>query len=330
MGVGIKADGGPERGYGHLVRTGSLASELLSQGSDVFYLTKTPDSVAELCPSAVETISLPEEDDLSQARTAIRDNDITTVVTDSYDVNLEYQQELTKVTETLCVFQATARHQICCDILLNTDLFADQIEYEWSGSEPTWCLGTDYLLLRDEFNKLAQQSATWRSVPERALVIMGGSDVNNTTPDVLKAFDGCSVSVDAIVGPGYSNYNEIKQTAKEIDCNINVLETPSDLPLRMFNADFAVTALGTTIYELMATQTPFIGIQQADNQGIVAETVEQRELGIITESGKPLGQSIETIIANRQLRRKLFEKYGTLVDGKGAKRVADILYNSLN
>jgi len=327
MRVGIRADGGPELGYGHLVRTGALAAELLSRRHSVVYLTSTPEPVREFLPSDIELVELTSPDNGNECALKLQSQSVDAVVTDSYHVDHQYQQALSKKIETVAVFQASDEYTLCCDILINSHLFSLDLEYEYVGAEPIWCFGLDYLLLRDEFNRLAQKEPQWREEPKKALIIMGGSDVNNTTPDVLMAFDDFAISVDAIVGPGYSNHDEIVQTAKDVDCEVNVLDTPNDLSQRMFLADFAVTALGTTVYELLMTQTPIIGIQQADNQIIVKETIEQRELGLMAGIRKPLVRPIEKMVNNQRLRKQLFERYRTLVDGKGAGRVADVIEN---
>jgi hypothetical protein len=61
--VVIRADGGPDIGYGHLVRTGALARALVDRGHEVAYATTTPDRVADVCPKACRTIPLPRGSD---------------------------------------------------------------------------------------------------------------------------------------------------------------------------------------------------------------------------------------------------------------------------
>ena len=54
MHLAIRSDGGPDIGYGHLVRTGALAERALEAGDRVTYATRTPGPAREVCPDGVE------------------------------------------------------------------------------------------------------------------------------------------------------------------------------------------------------------------------------------------------------------------------------------
>lgn len=329
MKVAIRADGGPAIGYGHLVRTAALATELLERNHSVLYFTTTPQSIREVCPSAVEVIELSTADDGAECARELRSEKIHAVVTDSYHVVSQYQQELSESVETVAVFQASDEYTLNCDILINSHLFALELEYDYVGPEPLWCLGVDYCLLREEFNQFAQNEPRWRETAAKALIIMGGSDVNNITPEAMRAFDGCNLSVDVIIGPGYTNHEEIERTAETVNCNFSLHNNPSNLAELMFEADFAVSALGTTVYELLATNTPIVGISQAENQKRIARMIHQRDLGIIVDSKTDIREGVKQYTTESRTRWKVFHKYQGLIDGNGPKRVADSIENQI-
>jgi len=87
-----KSPASPGIGYGHLVRTSALASELLQHGHSVTYTT-TPEHVRTVCPADVETETLPDRDGPTPVREFVHDHaDLT--VTDSDLVNGTYQRRL--------------------------------------------------------------------------------------------------------------------------------------------------------------------------------------------------------------------------------------------
>jgi len=315
MNIVIIADGSSEIGYGHLMRTNSFAQEALSKGDKVTYLTRTLQEVESVCSSGVSVVAVENYDEV--IKRVDRDKP-DVVITDSYDINTKYQKRLSEVVPVLAVISDDTRHTLCCDVVINGNVYAPELDYDWVGDEPEWLLGTDYLLMREEFRELADETPPWRDPPKRALVTFGGSDVNNVTPNAIRSFDGFDLEIDVIIGPGYENKAEIEEAIYETEAGFNLLRTPDDLPQRMFDADFAVSATGSTVYELLITGTPIIGIPQSDNQLPVAEALDNYILSCDIEN---IRKVLIEFVENAALREKL-QKHGTeLVDGKGSQRV---------
>jgi UDP-2,4-diacetamido-2,4,6-trideoxy-beta-L-altropyranose hydrolase len=329
MHIVIRSDGGPEIGYGHLVRTSALAELALERGHRVTCATVTPDAAQSVYPDEVRIHPLSSDNERQSFRGWVKNEQPDAVLADSYDFDIRDQRALDEITSCLAVVLDDTHHTICADILINGNAYAPTLEYDYHGDEPRWCLGLDYLLLREDIRTLAQQSPPQRDPPERALVTMGGSDIRGTTPEVLPAFEGTNLIVDIVVGPGFDDENkhEIERVTRETDADIRLLHDPSDLAERMFQADIAVSATGTTSYELLALGTPTIGIPQADNQIPIAEALSDR--GAMIQS-KPtqlneLSPDIKCLIENKQMRRSLRDKGRELIDGNGTERVYDIL-----
>lgn len=320
MKIAIRADGGSETGYGHIIRTGTLAEESLQHGDDVFYFTRTPEVVQEELPSEITTVKLDRQDEVEETIQHIEDYSIDVLFTDSFTVDTGYQEHLSKTDVTLAVRHNFEHYTVCCDVLVYGDLHAPELEYEWIGSKPGFCLGPDYILIRDQFQQAAQKKKVWRNNPERALIIMGGSDVNNETPRIMQAFESFDGTVDVVIGPGFTNEGEIKRTAQTTKSDFNLLFTPENMAEIMHRADFAVSAVGGTVFELLATRTPFIGIPQVDNQKQRAAALQRRDLGLIVDDVDSLSKHIE-LLSSSERRRELYDNMDNVVDGKGAERV---------
>lgn len=320
----FRADGGPDIGYGHLVRTGAVASELLDRNHVVTYATTTPEKVREACPAGVETVTLLSRDDPTPVREFVRNHADITVI-DSYLADGEYQRELRAVAPLVVIADDT-RHRIAADILVNGNLYAPELTYETIGEEPEWCLGPKYALLRPEITSYASKDPPWREPPSRAIVTMGGSDIAKLTPTVIRSFDGFDLRVDAIVGPGFSDEqaDSINQAADEISADVSVVRDPDNLPERMFQADLGVTTASTTTYELLALGTPIVNLPVVDNQLLIANTLKKHDAATVLDRSPTkdmFSEAIRRYVVNPSLRRERRERGQKLIDGNGSVRI---------
>lgn len=321
--VAIRADGSPEIGYGHLVRTGALASELLGRGHRVTYATTTPEYVNYVCPSGTETTELSSRTEAAPFVKFLDDSDVDVVLVDSYIADVDYQRSIRERASLLMISDDT-RHEVCADAVINGNLYAPELEYEVRGDEPTWCLGPDYVMVRDEITRLAKRTPPWRRSPKRAIVTMGGSDVANATPDAVRAFDGTNLRVDVVVGPGFSNEDEIRTVTDGVTADTRVVRDPPNLPKLMFQADFAVGACGSTTYELLALGTPLVCSPVVENQERIASALSERDAAtVVGETNRERGfrRGVIRYIEEPDIRRERRDRGREIVDGRGTERV---------
>jgi UDP-2,4-diacetamido-2,4,6-trideoxy-beta-L-altropyranose hydrolase len=322
MHVAIRADGGPDIGFGHLVRTGALAATVLESGGDVTYLTRTPTSARRVCPEDIEAIELPDSEVGAVCRWVDETNP-NIVFTDSYNANTDYQQTLRSIANASAVVLDDARYTVCADYLINGNIYAPDLTYEWTGPEPTWCLGTDYLLVRDPVCQQAEDPEPFRETPKRVVVTMGGSDIQGATPTAVRAFDGLGVAVDVVIGPGFDNHGRIHRAVGATEAQFALYEDPENFRELIARADVAVSAAGSTTYELLAVGTPTIAIPQADNQEPIANTLADRGAIERVDSAamETLPERIESLLSDADRRRELRKRGRELVDCRGTERI---------
>lgn len=321
----VRVDGGPQIGYGHLIRSNALTEEFLSRDHRVAIATTTPQTAQSIFPETVEITELPSRGDPEPFVDWVTANSPDAVFTDSYPVDTDYQRAIRNQVP-LAVLQDDDRHAVCADLFINGNLYAPDLEYEFVGNDPELCLEPDYVLLRREIRERASDEPPWREQPERAIVMMGGSDIANLTPTAVRAFDGFDIHVDTIVGPGFSDAQEqsIRAAAEEVSAEISVARDPNDLVERMFQADFAVSTSSSTTYELLALGTPIISVPVADNQEPIARSLRERDAASVLEQGvdkKEFRNSIQTYVSTPKLRRAYRNLGQQLVDGHGTERI---------
>lgn len=326
MAVVIRVDGGPEIGYGHLVRSSALAEKLLTAGHTVTVATTTTETAQAVFPDAIETVDLPSRRESAPFVEWLETAAPDIVFTDAYVVDTAYQRAVRQQVP-LTVLQDDDRHAICADLLINGNLYASDLDYNFVGEPPETCLGTEYVLLRREIQEQTAREPPWRDKPERAIIIMGGSDIGQLTPTVVRAFGGFDIHVDAVVGPGCSERQEqtVRTEATKTDANVHVRRDPDDLVERMLAADIAVSTASSTTYELLALGTPLVSIPVVDNQEPIATALRQRDAATVlrhSDGEEAFHSAISKYVRDTELRRRRRRKGQQLVDGGGTERVA--------
>ena len=135
-----------------------------------------------------------------------------------------------------------------------------------------------------------------------------------------------------VVGRLNEDKDKLYKLADELPF-LQLHENVSDMASLMASCDLAVSAAGTTLYELCAAGVPSMSFCLADNQLTAAKTFE--EAGIIPCAGDirySCDEALDRIMdfvtymsENFQKRKAAHETMRRLVDGKGAVRIAEAL-----
>jgi len=324
MHLAIRADGGPGRGYGHLVRTRSLATYARDAGDVVTLATRTVESGRDVYPSDVRVVDVGDD----AGRDWLDDVDPDVLLTDSYDVDTDHQSLLRDAVPALCVVTDGTRHVLDCDVAVNGNLYAPSLSYEWRREEPRWCLGPEYLLLRRAVRERAASRSRVDETtrPRRAVVTFGGSDVRHTTPDGVRAFDGSGLNVDVVLGPGVPSdrAETVRTVADRVAADVTVHRSPDDLVELFARADLAVSGCGSTVYELLAIGTPFVAVTMAENQRPIGSALADRDLATVLEmdpSPASIRDAVASLLDDDALRARRSRRGRELIDGRGVERV---------
>ena len=216
------------------------------------------------------------------------------------------------------------------DIVVNGNIYAPELNYQSTSEGTEFLLGSKYTLLRQEFQNISRSSIS-KNV-NLMLITVGGSDKLNLTPKIIAIIDRleCDLHLDVVVGPGFNNIAQIISITKEIDIEVALHFNVSKMSELMMNSDLAISAGGSTLYELAATGTPAITLLQADNQIKVAEAMDRE--GVVINLGfgdlvseEEVKKTINKLINDFSLRKRMSDKGQSLVDGQGASRVAQFI-----
>ena len=130
----------------------------------------------------------------------------------------------------------------------------------------------------------------------------------------------------AVVGPNNPRSAELEQLAQRAGERIAIRRNPSDMPQLMAWADLAVSAAGTTCWELAFMGLPMLLVVLADNQRPNATCLDK--LGVAGNLGwhgelseDKVRAAVMHTLDDPALRASMSQKGLALVDGRGASRV---------
>lgn len=326
----IRADVGPGVGTGHLMRTIALGQAWSQNGGEVTVVCgEIPRGLlrrieAEKFSVQILQNSLCDEADSSELLDVVTSITPNWIVVDGYRFDDEYQKATKTSGSQLLVlddYQHAQHHH--ADLILNQNIYADLDQYETS-SHSKILAGPSYALLRDEFSKLTPKRTAVEA--RRLLVTFGGADPDNWTLKTLQSLSDLErkrMVVDCVVGACYSNTRELDIFKKSANMNLRIHRNVDRMTTLMSRVDLAITAGGSTCYELARCGVPAVVIAIADNQIPIACAMDDQGImvSIAGDSGNTLGTTINQLLKDPVAREAMSKRGQSLVDGRGAQRI---------
>ncbi|WP_209121730.1 UDP-2,4-diacetamido-2,4,6-trideoxy-beta-L-altropyranose hydrolase [Alkalihalobacillus sp. BA299] len=320
----IFTEGGNQIGLGHISRCSSLYDELLARGIEVEFIINSESGQFDIIENKqYKVVNWLSKEYLTNY---IKQSDYCIV--DSYLASKEFYRIISECGRKSLFIDDNGRMEYPDSIVVNPSLSTEAVKYPINDTN-CYLLGTKYIILRIPFIQVKREYI--KSHVKEVLITLGGSDIHNLTLKILKQLqkNNSEVIFNVVIGKAFRNIEEIKSFSSK---NINLYEnaTAEEMKSIMLKSDFAITAAGQTIYELLATQTPFIPIKVIDNQHHNILTLEELNL-IKTALEYNDNFFIEKLIIEYEnmmqfnTRLELVEKYKGVIDGLGSKRIIDTL-----
>ena len=337
----IRADIGPAVGTGHVMRTFALASAWRKLGGTATMVCgeHLPASLRQRLKRngiGVEIIVTDtiEEDAFQTCRLAEKSN-AAWIVVDGYRFDDSYQETIKQSAAKLFVVDdfGHAQHQHA-DLLLNQNIYAEKSSYLELKPE-SLLLGPSFVLMRDEFSNIKAEKKRVPKTAKRIMITMGGADAGNFTSTCLRAIAELpnvkEISVDAIVGASNPHTESLKQLCHELPISVRLQRNTDRMATIINQCDLAITAGGSTCYELARCGVPAIVLSTAENQVAVARSFHENSCMVWLGDAdsvpvQMLTDEIRKLSNDVALRKKMAAANTTLVDGHGAQRIARRLF----
>lgn len=353
----IRADGNAKIGAGHLMRC-------LTIGEAVRKLLKAPETLV-LCADE-ESAKLASdrgfhtgvfhtdyrrmEDELALWKQWIKDEE-NTILVDSYYVTDAYLEAL-RCFGRVCLMDDMQKHAYPVDVVVNYNVFADEAVYkkmyygaangqamydgQCAGSPAgemdcvQLYLGGLYAPLREQFQNVNYQV---KDRVKQVLLTTGAGDADNIAGAIMDRVYREDLIYHVLVGRFSPHLPDWQQRAKTCS-NIQVHFDVQDMAGLMKQCDLAVTAGGSTVYELSAVGVPFIAFSYAENQELLVEYLGDRDAaGSAGAWHKNREKTLEQLdfwfqrfCMDYDLRQKYAKRERSMVDGQGAERLARALW----
>lgn len=362
--VFIRTDGNAQIASGHLMRCISIANACRKLGMEVHFLVSDKESVSLFskklsadfpitCLRSAAYDHLEQELPELLALLADHESQKKIFLLDSYYATERYLTSVRTLAQTVYIDDLML-FNYPVDLLINYDVIPsrnmDFYRSAYTNAQKT-LLGAAYAPLRDQFQN---RKMPLRNQVKNVLITTGGSDpfhfclsflhfLKGTA--FLKASKSGSTRDDIIfhilVGSLNTDRDALFSLAKASPF-IKLYENVTDMASLMESCDLAVSAAGTTLYELCALGVPAISYTMADNQltaaAAFAETdiipcsgdirvsmnnVLENILLFLTQMSKSVtSDSAKTTAISYEKRKLAHKTMCSFIDGNGSTKIA--------
>lgn len=331
----IRADGNSKIGAGHLMRCLTIAEALRKQAKKPKILVLCADEESARLASdkgfrtgVFHTDYRQMEEELPCWQQWIKDEK-NHILVDSYYVTDDYLCALRDFGRVY-LMDDMQNHRFPVDTVINYNVFADEAVYEklYQGQTPCY-LGGTYAPLREQFQKV---DYCVKEQVEQVLITTGAGDADNIAGAVLNEIYRENITYHVLVGrfsPHLSDWQKRTEQCPNIQVHFDV----QDMAGLMKKCDLAVTAGGSTVYELAAVGVPFVGFAYAGNQELLVNYLGEQDVAGYgghwhlnrEDCMERLRCLFGNLCSNYELRSKYGKRAHAMVDGLGAERLARIL-----
>lgn len=347
--IGIRADGNNQIGIGHIMRCLTIAEQLIQCGEEVIFIIADngcKDIIRErgfhyeVLDTSFDDMNAESE----KLKAVIFQHKIKKILIDSYYVTYEYLQQLREDVVTIYIDDID-RFPYPVDLLINYNVFATALEYPYGivyneciqnsdikkGDITEVLAGPLYAPVRKEF---AFERLPLTDTVGDILITLGGSDVYNLSFKIAqKLIKKTNTRLHIVCGPFNIHKTKLHELEKAYQ-QICIHENVKEMWTLMKKCEIAVSAAGSTMCELAVAGVPTVTFSFVENQRRIAETFGRNNAAILAghyipeEEGEFLDkiyEGVNRLICEKQLREAILREADKLVDGHGARRIAQVI-----
>jgi UDP-2,4-diacetamido-2,4,6-trideoxy-beta-L-altropyranose hydrolase len=327
MKVLLRADASPVQGTGHVMRCLTLAEELVRRGHDVHLLTNQSgvDWLETVMTESGIPIHRTAQHSISVSEIALIDPDW--VVADSYEIDAAQISALRSMCSVMAIVDGDDRG-IDADLYLDHNLGAEFGTWR-DVTRSRLLAGNEFALIREAVLR-QRRPQPWlvRAAVPHVVAVMGGSDPTGTIVTVAAALARVDVDFSATIVVGEQWRTAVEETLAD-KARFRILFPTTELPKILGEADVAVSAAGTSAWELCTLGTPSVLIAVVENQreslGRLAENGLVAGLDLLTEDYEDyeakIAENVSFLLRENSERQRLSQRCLQSYDGLGKNRV---------
>lgn len=327
----IRADADPQIGFGHVMRCLALAQAWQDRGDSVTFVAheSLPGALRQRLSDEHMNLRIISEragwlDDAQALISAARETNAPVIVVDGYQFGSNYQQWIKAAGIPLLVLDDNADADMYdADWVLNQNPHAARAMYAHHADTTQFLLGTRYALLRREFWRWRGRIYVRPLAGRKVLVTMGGTDPQKLTGGVinrLERIEAHDLDVVIVVSADNPDLPSLQAAVNRSRHTMRLQTNLTDMAPLMDWADLAISAAGSTLWELALMGVPTCAIITAKNQQAGAEAfAASGAIKLLDADFSP--DVIRRLLQDEQQLSTLSQRAQTFVDGWGAERV---------
>ena len=339
----IRADGNTAIGMGHVMRCLSIADAMRDRNIEPVFMTADNDCVAmiedrgfEACVLGTDYRDMESELPLIREflRQRTKDVDASSVIlVDSYQVTSGYYEEIRTMAKVACLEDMGQSYPV--DLLINYNIYGSKLVYDNKITRAI-LLGTGYQPLRREFQQDMQYTVKGKITD--VMITTGGSDPYFAARAFTDAFLAEKKLAEEklryhiISGPFNTHTAQLHELYDENPW-VEIHEHVTCMKEIMKQCDVVLSATGSTIYEVSALGVPLIAFYFAENQrqgaDMLSEITHVINCGNYADDAEQtVGNAVKALlkcVKDKEYRETLYHEERSLVDGRGAARIAQAL-----
>jgi UDP-2,4-diacetamido-2,4,6-trideoxy-beta-L-altropyranose hydrolase len=327
----LRADASATQGTGHVMRCLTLAEALGMAGHHV--LLATNDSgvpwLDELMRGrGLDVVRVGQHSlDLELVESLQPD----WLVVDSYEIPPTAISACQRSTRVLAIIDGDDRC-IGADLFLDHNIGAENLS--WSACVRARLLaGSRYALVRHSI-VAARREHPWRFLadPPHVLAVMGGSDPTGTIVPVTRALCSLLTPITATIVTSPIWRDDVESLINSRS-GFQVVSPTRDLPELLSRADIAISAAGTSSWEICTLGIPSVLISVVENQRAslreltnrgLAWGIDPADIGPAQLNGA-IQKALNALLTKELVRHKMSQNCLDSFDGRGARRVVDAM-----
>ena len=330
----IRADMNDEIATGHVMRCLSIADSAKVRGIKTVFISADDQPKSLVESRGYESVILGTawddmESEITELTKVINKKNISSLLIDSYKVTEEYLRKVNALTRVYYLDDLNA-FPYPVHAVINYANYADENFYPVRFPGTMFYLGSAYAPLRGAFKNTLPKKIRYDI--HNLLVMSGGADPFGILEQILDAIPLDEFrQVNVICGKYNKKGNYLKEKymfhpSVRVHSGVDKIWEFYDI------TDLAVSAGGSTLYELASMGVPTITYSMADNQ---IRNVRSLDLdGLMPCAGDVRGGNVPARVAQLikelapvDIRTDYSRKLRRTIDGKGADRLVNILFS---
>lgn len=332
--IAFRVDANSLIGTGHVMRSLSMAEAIKEKEVSIVFITADKTYHTVIRRHGFSVISLDSDwknldDEINKLIVVLKENQVEKLIIDTYQITYKYFNELKSYSKLYYIDDYGDRHYFV-DGVINYNIAAELRDYQmlYSNTNTELIIGTEYAPLRKEFQNI--RPIRIKESIENILITTGGADPFEISAQIAKMIietkEFSHINFHFICGHFYKNDEILAQFAEKYQ-NIIVHKDVKKMSELMLKADLAISAGGSTLYELCALGIPTICFSFADNQdkAIVSFAKKGCMLNCDYKNEtfyEDIKKSIKYLNQNKNKRYELHKNMLKITDGNGVYNLA--------